>query len=77
MKKKILLLTFLLVYYNDIDYELEVFTYDEPDFEIVVSCAEGITDCKGKSEEPPKPTEETRQLGSYLLNSPMFPFFEF
>jgi len=77
MRKVVYILTFLLVYYSDIDYELEVFTYDGQDFEIEVTCAEGYADCKGKPLTPPKPLKETRELGSYLLNSHMFPFYEF
>lgn len=63
------LITLLVVYYNAPDYDLEVFEYPEKKFEIEVTCAEGVTDCK---EEPKEDCREQikeiirhRSMGSY------------
>ena len=67
------LVLFTLVFYNAPDYEVIVYEYPVEEFEIEVTCAEGVTDCKDI--ESVKPIQETviyRPYGSYF---PTFPYY--
>lgn len=61
------LMTFLVVYYNAQEPQYDVYTYDNEEFEIEVTCAEGVTDCKDTEESRDKreETRVSRPYGSY------------
>lgn len=71
MRRVIYLITLLIVYYNAPDYELDVYEYETEEFEIEVTCAEGVTDCKEPKEEEQKQEIQTsRPYGSYNREFP-------
>lgn len=68
---RVYLITLLLVYYNAPNYEVDTYQYEKEEFEVEVTCAEGVTDCKEPEESEQKKESIIYQpYGSYYREFP-------